>query len=152
MDNTKYGKYIITEAKPPLPPPGTPSHQKPKGERAGEMVLFVTDEILKGAFYLNCALIWKASDSGSPGIRHAHNDYDEYVGFMGSNPDDPHDLCGEVEFWMDDEKHMLTKSCAIFIPKGLMHCPIYFRRVDRPMFYFSTAPSLIYGKDLPKSA
>ncbi len=148
MSTTKYGKYIVTEAK--LPPPGVAAPAQ-TGERTGEMVLLVTDEVIKGAFYLNCALIWKASDKGSPGIRHAHNDYDEYVGFMGSNPEDPHDLCGEVEFWLDDEKHILTKSCAVFIPKGLMHCPIYFRRVDRPIFYFSTAPSTTYGKDLPES-
>ncbi len=150
MDTTKYGKYIITEAKLPAPPPSVETPQPAIGERTGEMVLLVTNEVIKGAFYLNCALIWKASDKGSPGIRHAHNDYDEYVGFMGSNPADPHDLCGEVEFWLDDEKHMLTKSCAIFIPKGLMHCPVYFRRVDRPIFYFSTAPTLTYEKDLPK--
>jgi hypothetical protein len=114
------------------------------------MVLYADDTVIPGAFYLNCALIWKASDQGSPGIVHSHDDYDEYVGFLGSNPEDPHDLCGEVEFWLDDEKHILTKSCAVFIPRGLLHCPIYFRRVDRPIFYFSTAPSTTYGKDLPR--
>ena len=119
-----------------------------KEERTGAMVLHVDNTVIEGAFYLNCALIWKASDQGSPGIVHSHDNYDEYVGFMGSNPEDPHDLCGEVEFWLDDERHMLTKSCAVFIPKGLLHCPIYFRRVDRPIFYFSTAPSITYGKDL----
>ncbi len=151
MAKTKYGKYIVYDAKLPVlkgvPPPPAPP---PPGERTGTIVLYVDDTIIKGAFYLNCALIWKASDQGSPGIVHSHEDYDEYVGFLGSNPEDPHDLCGEVEFWLGDEKHILTNSCAVFIPKGLLHCPIYFRRVDRPIFYFSTAPSITYGKDLPK--
>ena len=135
MDTTKYGKYIITEAKLPAPPPGAEAPRPATGERTGEMVLLVTDEVIKGAFYLNCALIWKASDKGSPGIRHAHNDYDEYVGFMGSNPADPHDLCGEVEFWLDDEKHILTKSCAVFIPKGTPHCPLVIKRVGKPIVF-----------------
>lgn len=144
MVKTKYGKYIVTEAKFPTPPPGAPP-PRPPAERTGEMVVLVTDEVIKGAFYLNCALIWKASDQGSPDIKHYH-DFDEYIGFIGSNPEDTHDLCGEVEIWLDDEKHILTKSCAVFIPKGLMHCPIYFRKVDRPIFYFSTGPKVTYEK------
>lgn len=150
MPKSKYGKYIVYDAKVPIPKGAPPPPTRPPGERTGAMVIHIDDTVIKGAFYLNCALIWKASDQGSPGIVHSHDDYDEYVGFMGSNPEDPHDLCGEVEFWLGDEKHILTKSCAVFIPKGLLHCPIYFRRVDRPIFYFSTAPSITYGKDLPK--
>lgn len=152
MAETKYGKYIITGGKLPKPAQSTSSESSSSqsGERTGAMVINVDDTVIKGAFYLNCALIWKASDKGSPGIVHSHDDYDEYVGFLGSNPEDPHDLCGEVEMWLDDEKHILTKSCAVFIPRGLLHCPIYFRRVDRPIFYFSTAPSTTYGKDIPE--
>ena len=132
MAETKYGKYIITEAKPPQgrpPPPADPR------ERTGEMLVLVDDSVIKGAFYLNCALIWKASDRGSPGGSHTH-DWDEYVGFIGSNPENPRDLGGEVEITLGDEKHILTKSCAVFIPKGLLHCPIVFRRIDRPIFHF----------------
>jgi hypothetical protein len=149
MAKTKYGKYIVYDAKLPIPKVA-PRPTLPPGEKTGTIVLYADDTVIKRAFYLNCALIWKASDCGSPGIVHSHENYDEYVGFMGSNPEDPHDLCGEEEFWLGDEKHILTKSCAVFIPKGLLHCPIYFRRVDRPIFYFSTAPSTTYGKDLPK--
>ena len=141
MAETKYGKYIITKAKPPRTRPPRP----PAGERSGEIVVVVDDEVIKGAFYLNCALIWKASGGGSPPNSHSH-DWDEYIGFFGSNPEDPHDLCGEVEIHLGDEKHILIKSCAVFVPAGLSHCPIYFRRVDRPIFYFTTGPKSVYDK------
>ena len=95
----------IPKGAPPPPPAQT-------GGRNEAIVLYVYDTIIKGAFYLNCALIWKASDQGSPGIVHSQDDYDEYVDFLGSNPGDLHDLCGEVEFWLGDEKHILTKSCT----------------------------------------
>jgi hypothetical protein len=55
MDTTKYGKYIVYDAKMPSPPPGAPKPPPQTGERTGEMVLLVTDEVIKGAFYLNCA-------------------------------------------------------------------------------------------------
>jgi hypothetical protein len=77
-DTTKYGKYIITDAKLPAnaKKAGTP------GERGGECVILITDDVIKGAFYLNCALIWKASEEGRPGNKHFH-DFDEYVGISG---------------------------------------------------------------------
>ncbi len=141
MTETKYGKYIITEPKLPQTPspPAT-------GERSGQIVILSDGEVIEGAFYLNCALIWKASERGSPGGSHTH-DWDEYIGFVGSDPADPHALNGEVEIYLGDEKHVLTRSCAVFIPKGLLHCPIIFRKVDKPIFYFSTGPKHVYDKE-----
>jgi hypothetical protein len=104
-------------------------------------------EVIEGAFHLACAWFWKASDKGMPGQAHTH-DFDEYIAFYGTNPEDPYDLCGEVELWLGDEKHMLTKSCAVYIPKGLQHCPLIIRRVDRPIFHFSVAPAISYSKEL----
>jgi hypothetical protein len=60
------------------------------------------------------------------------------IGFFGSNPEDPYDLGGEIEFWLEDEKHILTRSCLIFVPRGMKHCPLILKRVDRPIFHFST--------------
>jgi len=138
MAETKYGKYIVTGAN--MPRPATP----PPGERSGELILVSDDNVIKGAFYLNCALIWKASGGGHTSDSHAH-DWDEYIGFIGSNPEDPHSLFGAVEITLGDEKHTLTKSCAVFIPNGLMHCPIIFKRGDSPIF-FSTGSKPVYDK------
>ena len=146
MAKTKYGKYIVYDAKLPALK-GAPPPPPPDGERTGTIVLYVDENIIPGAFYLNAALIWKASDRGSPGIVHSHDDYDEYVGFLGSNPEDPNDLCGEVELWLDDEQYRLTRSCLVFIPKGLKHCPMLVKRLDRPIFHFSAGTSGAYVKD-----
>jgi hypothetical protein len=42
---------------------------------------------------------------------------------------------------LGDEKHMLSKTCSIFIPKGLEHCPLIHRRVDRPYLQIGFAIS-----------
>ena len=70
---------------------------------------------------------------------HTH-DFDELLGFIGSDWDNPAELNAEVEFWLEDEKYILTKSCVIFIPKGLTHCPLKLLRCDRPVFHFGIVP------------
>ena len=71
-------------------------------------------------------------------------DFDEVIAFFGTDPDDIHDLCGEVELWLGDEKHIIDKSCMVFVPAGLNHCPLRFNRVDRPIFYFTAGPGSMY--------
>ena len=61
---------------------------------------------------------------------------DEIIGFFGTDTENVFDLGGEIEFWLEDEKYLLTKSCLIFIPGGMKHCPIKFLKIDRPIFHF----------------
>jgi hypothetical protein len=81
---------------------------------------------------------------------HAH-DHDETLGFFGTDFDDPYDLGGEIELWIEDEKFLLTRSCLIFIPKGTYHCPLVIHRVDRPIFHFSTGPGSAYAQEMTES-
>ena len=66
---------------------------------------------------------------------HKH-DCDEIFLFMGTNPEDMDDLGAEVEFWLGEdeetEKIMLTTSSLVFVPRGLLHMPIFYRNVRRP--------------------
>ena len=74
---------------------------------------------------------------------HTH-DYDEIFGFIGTNHDDPYDLGAEVELWLGDERHIITKTSLVFVPAGLKHSPLVFRRVDRPVFNYTTGPGKMY--------
>ncbi len=147
MAESKYGKYIVTEMKRNIKEaPWTPEvavAEKGKGGR----VLWLDNEVVPGSFYLET--VWqyprKPGDPPYPVTEPHTHDFDEVLCFFGTNPDDPHDLCGEIEFWLGDEQHILTKSCIIFIPKGLRHCPLIIRRVDRPIFEFTSGPGSMYG-------
>ena len=140
---TKYGKYIITGTKAGLE---HPSFRQDAAEvTAGEhtRLIYLDEDVIKGAFYVECVWYWKGSEKS---IVDAHtHPFDEAITFFGSNPDDPEDLCGEVELWLEDEKHILTKSCLIFVPKGMKHCPLIIRRADRPIFHFTTGPGGKYA-------
>ena len=63
--------------------------------------------------------------------RHVH-DYDEIVIHIGSDPNDPEDLGGELEFMVDDEPIIINKTSALYIPKGVPHGPVKWKRVTKP--------------------
>jgi hypothetical protein len=138
MAKAKYGKYIITETKTGLKAPSYRGDAAQIAAGNHTRLLYLDDEVIKGAFYVECAWYWKGSEQ--PIVRAHTHAFDEVIAFLGTNREDPQDLCGEVELWLEDERHILTKSCLVFVPKGMKHCPLIIRRVDRPIFHFTTGP------------
>lgn len=65
--------------------------------------------------------------------QNVHPDSDETVSFIGTDWENPYDLGGEVEFVIEDELRVMTRSTIVFIPKGIVHSPVWFRKIDRPM-------------------
>jgi len=141
MAESKYGKYIISELKIPE------SKQKiaQAYSKYATRILWLDENVVEGAFHMNTAWYLKAAATLED-VPHTH-DSDEIIGFFGNNPDDPLDLGGEIEIWMEDEPHFITRSSLIFVPAGVKHCPLILRRVDRPIFHFTTVPGGQYIKD-----
>lgn len=139
----KCSKYIVTEMKKTLELPPPPPNIPPDVSKMNR-ILYLDNDVIEGAFYMECVWFGKGIGTGGP-PSHVH-DFDEVLGFLGSDPNNPRDLGGEVELWIGDEKHILTKSCLVFIPKGLKHCPLIFRKVDKPIFHFSTGPAATYQR------
>ena len=142
MAEMKYAKYILTDLHL--------SEEQQKGEaeyaKRGIRVFWLEDFVIEGAPSVICSWYTKATEE--PGtIAHIH-DFDEVVGLLGGDPDNPYDLGGEVEFWIEDEKYMLTKSCLIFCPKGVKHCPLHVRKVTRPIMFLAFSTTLNYKKIL----
>jgi hypothetical protein len=131
----KYDKYFIFET------PSSPSH--PKGSVPWVPLMRIDSKVMPGAFYFEC--VWTVSPISEKMAYKPHShDSDEYVGFFGTNLEDPTNLNAEVEFYFDDEKHIFTKNCVIFIPAGIWHSPVIVNRIERPVFCFSTSPTTNY--------
>jgi hypothetical protein len=137
MAETKYGKNIITEFVPPVQNVWAPVY-KPDEITT---VLTLDDDVLKGAFYVETAWFWPTypvnDASGRLDLKPHRHEYDEVLALFGSDTRNPSDLGGELEIWLGGEKHIITKSCLVFIPKGLIHGPIKWNRIDRPIFHFA---------------
>lgn len=154
MTESKYGRYIVTEDRmPPEPEAWVKSmeDQAREGKTLDRtMLLGIMDSIVPGcSLFAGCEILW-----GLPGgkpvaieIPHSH-DFDEVIGFAGTNRNYPRDLCGEIEFHIGGETHTLTKTCLLFVPRGVEHCPVVIRRVDTPIFMFEAANHQQYVKNL----
>jgi len=146
MAEMKYAKYIITEPKE-WPPEALARMAAGRAERKSTIkstrLMSVDSEILPGFFYVDCAWLWSGGENEGGGEAHTH-DFDEVIGFIGSNRDDPHDLGGEVTIYLDGKKEVLTQTCLIFVPAGVPHCPYFFNRIDKPIFFVTISPSGSY--------
>ena len=144
----EYGKYILQDLILPAAH-ATPEAIAKYNEAGRQRILWLDGEVVKGVpFQINTAWYYRenheymdrwAEEEGPDGMvgkPHVHS-VPELLCFYGSNPDDPHDLGGEVEIWIGGEKHLLTRSSLIFIPAGVSHLPLYVNSVDRPIFHFS---------------
>ena len=143
MAETKYGKYIITELKPT----GEADWRPPFEPDELRFIIDLDDSVFKGAPYMETAWIMPGiAKRTEPDVEaHTHNDYDEIIGNFGTNMDDIYDLGGEMEIWIGDEKHLITRSCFIIIPKGVQHGPIRWNRCERPVFHmtYGNAPKYV---------
>ena len=139
MSETKYGKNIITEIKTKEEAPWAPKF------KPDELIpmLHLDSSVINDAFYVETAWTLPAFANETHGEPHKH-DYDEVLAFVGTNPDDPYDLGGEVELWIDGEQNISDRSFIAFIPAGTEHCPLNIRRVDRPIFHFTAGPGKMY--------
>jgi len=64
---------------------------------------------------------------------HVHPN-DEALVFLGLDPENPNYLGAELEIAMGEERevHVFDTPTVVVAPKGLVHCPLITRRVDKP--------------------
>jgi len=161
----KYGKYICTELTKNINLPGYRAGEKGMlgqglldgKRRFMEHMVWMDSTVLPGAFYAEGVWFWPQNMKNMP-IRevtpeeakknpvlapHAHP-FPELLSYFGTNMDDPSDLGGVIEFWIEDEKFVMDKSFVVYIPENTKHCPLKALRMDRPMFHFTMGPGQTY--------
>lgn len=64
---------------------------------------------------------------------HVHPN-DECLLFVGLDPDNPEYLGAEIEIAMGEEQeiHVFDTPTVVVAPKGLVHCPLITRKVEKP--------------------
>ena len=74
-----------------------------------------------------------------------HN-FHQYLVFASGDPDDPDNLGGEAYFSFGQEgyKYSINKNTIVHVPPGVVHCPLDFTRIDRPMLWLEIFTSSKY--------
>jgi hypothetical protein len=145
-DGTKYGKFFLSD-----------NHQPPKAndfvslnsippfpEIASPQTYFRGASALPGATATIGWQVFKAPVCWE--TPHTHK-YDEFLIFLGAElPDLCKSFDAEIDFWMGEEmeKHTITSTTIIFIPKGIMHSPLNFKIIRKPVLFHALylGPSL----------
>ena len=139
MAESKYGKYIVTDYlsdEEKIARGRTPDKRQP-GVPFSNGLLWLDEKIVKGAFYMELVMLEPGSKSTGEWVKPHTHECDEIIGFVGTSLQNPRELGGEVELWLDDEKHILTRTCLVYVPKGLKHCPLVIERITTPVIHFS---------------
>lgn len=131
MAPLKTSKYVVTELKMPESKKLIDAEYSKYARR----ILWMDDQVVEGAFHMNTSWFLHSAQA-LENTAHVH-DTDEIIGFFGSDPSDPWNLNGEIEIWLEDDKHVIDRTAMIFVPAGMPHCPLVIRRVDRPIFHFT---------------
>src|SRR3972149_2959666 len=128
MAGKKYGKNLVKkparEVKVTVP-------GKIKGREFPTMTYMSNDLVPVCNVYLELGWIWDMPDPNPHILEHTH-DYDEVVLHIGSDLNNPEDLGAEIEFVVGGEPLIIDKTSALFVPKGVKHGPLTWKRVDRP--------------------
>jgi len=128
MTESKYAKYILKE---PIVPPGMGHHP----EITAPVFQCVGEKEFNGApFSINFDYITEPFMMISKA--HAH-DYDQFLFFIGGNPVNMADFNAEVELWLGEEQelHTITTASVVYVPKGLIHGPLIYRKIDKPIIF-----------------
>ena len=150
MNELRTSKYIVTEVRPDKLFPGEQTgigKKPPSGRVMPTHVMWLDKEVIPGAFYSESVWIWPDCASEEPAAEEHTHDFTEVIAFFGTDFEKPRDLCGEVELWLDGEKHVMTQSFLAYIPAGMKHCPLITRKITSPIFHFTVGLGADYVRD-----
>jgi hypothetical protein len=108
--------------------------------RQNPTMTFMSNDLVPGSnTYIEIGWVYKMPEPNPHIHKHAH-DYDEIVLHIGGDPKNPEDLGAKIEFVVGDEKIVIDKTSALFIPRGVDHGPVTWEKVERPHIQMVVMP------------
>ena len=127
--------------------PVLPAFRHDGESKFAKTILTLDAETVPGAEFYSEAKWIVPGDTSKEGMllvdSHTHT-FGELISFCGYDYDDLIDLGAEIEFTVDNERHIITKSFAAFIPAGVQHGPLIVRNVRKPIFHMTAADTGVY--------
>jgi hypothetical protein len=142
MAEKRNAKYVVTSFKKD---PGFPAFRNKLDPAFVKQVTNVDADTVPGVEFYSEAM-WIVPGNPAPMTQmesHTH-DWGELIGFFGFDYDNIKDLGCEIEFTVDNEKHLIKEAFAAYIPPGVQHGPLVIKNVRIPVFQFIAGPTKRY--------
>ena len=125
MAESIYGKYIVREP-----------FKRGRNEEVIEPMVHLDGEKDGGGANITLSQSWITQPFRIIKEPHTH-DHDQFLILMGANPMDVRDFEAEAEISLgkEGEKHVIDSPAIVHIPSGLMHGPLDFKRIDKPIVF-----------------
>jgi hypothetical protein len=120
-----YERYVVRSPLREAGPPYVYGRQNPT------MTYLSRTQIPGVNVYNEFGWIWDVPAPPIPKMR--HDDYDEIVLHIGSDPDHPEDLGGVLQFGLGEDLPELSTTHCAFAARGLDHGPLSWKEVRRPL-------------------
>jgi hypothetical protein len=123
--NFDYEQYVIRSPMREAGPAYVEGRQNPT------MTYLSRTQINQVNNYLEFGWIWDVPKPPIPKMR--HDSFDEVVLHIGSDPHAPEALGGILEFGIADELFEFDTTHCAYIPRGVNHGPLAWKKVRRPV-------------------
>ena len=132
MAENKYDKYFVKE---------------PLLDRGGFFPVVVANGY---EYYEGSEFSFRIHYITEPGILvkepHSH-DFEQFFFFLGADFSNTHEFRAEVELSLGEEveKHVITIPTTVHVPIGMIHGPLDFKKVEKPIIFIDTLLSAQYA-------
>ncbi len=89
------------------------------------------DDIPESVLAMGFARITEPVSMGNPTHKHP---FDQWIYLIGET-DNFAELDADIEMTLGDKVVKINYPCYIFVPKGVMHCPLDVKRVGKPFIF-----------------
>jgi hypothetical protein len=117
-----------------------------QGEAPTKMIASLRGEEAEGGTQLSFGLgfVYEPFLLRPDGHKH---DFEQFLCFFGGDPMNTEEFGGEVELSLGDEgeKQIITSNTIVYVPGGLVHGPLNFKRIDKPIIYMDIFLSPVYA-------
>jgi len=126
MAESGYSRYLVRKPVREVSAGGV------KGRHDPTMTLMSNNLVPGSNTYLEFGWIWDMPEPNPHIFKHSHAKYDEVVLHIGGDPKNPEELGAEIEFSVGGQPLVFDKTSAIFVPAGVTHGPVVWKKVTHP--------------------
>jgi hypothetical protein len=132
---TDYAKYLVRKPAYEVVA-GTPV----KNRQGPSSMTLMSNSLVPGCnIYVEGGWVWGMPDPNPHIFEHVH-DYEEIVVHFGTDCQHPEELGAEIDFYVGGEPLRLDRTSAVYVPRGVPHGPLVWKKYTMPHFEMAIMP------------